>query len=161
MALFPRPPGWAGARRELLDFMMQGKINRGRHTDQRAGSHSIRTNQCPPPPSSPYFLQAGCPSCRPTNSIKALKITWKMAVKMKVSRRCYRFSILLLRVNQVCQTLKTAGCPSLWASVKARFKALSPCYMEQGCKIVLLLLVVALYITSNIAALIVYRMVSI
>jgi len=21
----------------------------------------------------PYFLQAGCPSCRPTNSVKALK----------------------------------------------------------------------------------------
>jgi len=29
-ALFPGPPGWAGARRELLDFMVQGKVNRGR-----------------------------------------------------------------------------------------------------------------------------------
>jgi len=27
MVLFPGPPGWAGARRELLDFMVQGKIN--------------------------------------------------------------------------------------------------------------------------------------
>ena len=54
MALFPGPPGWAGARRELLDFMVQGKINRGRHTDHPAGRHSIRTNQCPPPP-SPFF----------------------------------------------------------------------------------------------------------
>jgi len=35
-ALFPRPPGWAGATRELLDFMVQAKINRGRHTDHRA-----------------------------------------------------------------------------------------------------------------------------
>jgi len=72
-ALFPGPPGWAGARRELLDFMVQGKINRGRHTDHPTGRHSIRTNQCPPPPSSPYFLQAVCPSCHPTNSVKALK----------------------------------------------------------------------------------------
>jgi len=32
-ALFPGPPGWAGARREPLVSMMQGKINRGRHTD--------------------------------------------------------------------------------------------------------------------------------
>jgi len=71
-ALFPGPPGWAGARRELLDFMVQGKINRGRNTDHSAGRHSIRTNQCPPPPSPPYFLRAGCPSCRPTNSVKAL-----------------------------------------------------------------------------------------
>jgi len=31
-ALLPGPPGWASARRELLDFMVQGKINRGRHT---------------------------------------------------------------------------------------------------------------------------------
>jgi len=73
-ALFPGPPGWAGARRELLDFVVQGKINRGRHTDHPAGRHSIRTNQCPPP-SSPHFLQAECPSCRPTNSVKALKAT--------------------------------------------------------------------------------------
>jgi len=71
-ALFPGPPGWASARRQLLDFMVQGKINRGRHTDQLAGRHSIRTNQCPPP-LSPHFLQAGCPSCRPTNSVKTLK----------------------------------------------------------------------------------------
>jgi len=49
-ALFPGPPGWAGARRELLDFMVQGKINRGKHTDHPAGRHSIQTNQCPPPP---------------------------------------------------------------------------------------------------------------
>jgi len=69
---FPGPPSWAGARRELLDFMVQGEINRRRHTDHPAGPHSTRTNQCPPSP-SPTFLRAGCPSCRPTNSVKALK----------------------------------------------------------------------------------------
>jgi len=57
-ALFLGPPGWAGARRELLDFMVQEKTNRGRHTDHPTGRHSIRTNQChlhhPP-----IFLQAG------------------------------------------------------------------------------------------------------
>jgi len=73
-ALFPGPPGWAGARRELLDFIVQGEISRGRYTDHLAGRHFIRTNQCPPPP-SPIFLWAGCPSCRPTNSVKALKAT--------------------------------------------------------------------------------------
>jgi len=60
-ALFPGPPGWAGARTELLDFVVQGKINRGRHTNHPAWHHSIR------------FLQARCPSCHPTNSVKALK----------------------------------------------------------------------------------------
>jgi len=62
-------PGW-----ELLDFVVQGKINRGRHTDHLDGRHSIRTNQCPPTQSS-RFLQAGCPSFRPSNSVKALKAT--------------------------------------------------------------------------------------
>ena len=55
-ALFPGPRGSAGARRELLDFMVQGKINRGRHTDHPAGRHSIRTNQCPRPPSPHTIL---------------------------------------------------------------------------------------------------------
>jgi len=63
-----------GARRELLAFMVQGVINRGRHTDHLSGYYSIRTNQCPPPPSA-YFLRARCPSCCPTNSVKALKAT--------------------------------------------------------------------------------------
>jgi len=75
MALFPGPPGWAGARRELLNFMVQGEINRDRHTDHPAGRHSIQTNMCSPPPSPRIFLRAGCPSCRPTNSVKALKAT--------------------------------------------------------------------------------------
>jgi len=82
-ALFPGPPGWAGARRELLDFMVQGKINSGRHTDHPAGRHSIRTNQCPPLP-SPHFLQPGCPSCRPTNSVRALKAVGAFGL----GRRC-------------------------------------------------------------------------
>jgi len=48
-ALFSGPPAWASARGELLDFIVQGKINRGRHIDYPAGHHSILTNQCPPP----------------------------------------------------------------------------------------------------------------
>ena len=57
MAFFPEPPGCAGARRELLDFMVQGKINRGRHSNHPAGRHSIQTNQCPPPPSPHVFYR--------------------------------------------------------------------------------------------------------
>ena len=45
MAFFPGPPRWAIARRELLDFMVQGKINRDRHTNHMTGHHSICTNQ--------------------------------------------------------------------------------------------------------------------
>jgi len=69
-ALFPGPPRWAGARRELLDFMVQGKINRGRHTDHPAGRHSIQTNQCPPPP-SPHFFTGRMPFLPPNQQCQS------------------------------------------------------------------------------------------
>jgi len=55
--------------------MVQGKINRGRHTDHLtiwlgdtpSGLTSVHLHH------PPCFLQAGCPSCHPTNSVKALK----------------------------------------------------------------------------------------
>jgi len=83
MALFLGLLGEPVPEEKLLDFMVQGKINRGRHTDHPAGRHSIQTNQCPPP-SSPYFLQAGCPSCHQTNSVKALTATSTFVL----GRRC-------------------------------------------------------------------------
>jgi len=52
---FPEPSGWACARRDLLDFMVQGEINRGRYTDHLTGRHSVQINQCPPPPSPHVF----------------------------------------------------------------------------------------------------------
>jgi len=57
--------------------------SRGRHIDYLDGHHSIQTNQCPPAP-SPHFLQAGCPSCCPTNSDKALRATSTFGL----GRRC-------------------------------------------------------------------------
>jgi len=69
MALFPGPTGWASARRELLDFTMQGKTNRGRHTDHPAGRHSIRTNQCLPPTSPNFsYRPDALPAAQPTVS---------------------------------------------------------------------------------------------
>jgi len=61
MALFPGPPGWAGASRELLDFMVQGKISRGRHTRHliRLGATPSGLTSAPPPPSSPYRITVG------------------------------------------------------------------------------------------------------
>jgi len=61
-ALFPGPPAWAGARRELLDFMVQGKFNRGRHIDHPAGC------QCPPPPSPIFYRPDALPAAQPTVS---------------------------------------------------------------------------------------------
>jgi len=57
-----RPFFWDHPGEPMPDFMVQGKINRGRHTDHPAKCHSIRT-----------ILHAGCPSYRPANSVKVLK----------------------------------------------------------------------------------------
>jgi len=49
-ALFPGPPAkqrqWASARRELLDFMVQGKINGGRHTVVVTGRLQLVISHC-------------------------------------------------------------------------------------------------------------------
>ena len=79
---FPGPPGCASAGKELLDFMVQGKINRGRHTDHPAGRHSIRTNQCPPPPSPHIFYRADAlPAAQPTVSKHCKPEFWQKKIK--------------------------------------------------------------------------------
>jgi len=62
-ALFPGPPGWAGARRKLLlDFMVLGRMTRIT-TDNPGGCHSIWISQQSTYISLPIFY-AVCPSCR-------------------------------------------------------------------------------------------------
>jgi len=56
---FQDHPGEPVPEQKLLDFMVQGKINRGRHTDHPAGRHSIWTNQCAPPPAVSGFQTVG------------------------------------------------------------------------------------------------------
>ena len=60
---------------QLLDFMVQRKINRGRHTNHLAGGHSIRTNQCPPPP-SPHFFTEGIPFVPPNKQCQSTEGQW-------------------------------------------------------------------------------------
>jgi len=73
-ALFPVPPGWAGARKDLLGFMVQAILT-------KADTPTMRLDATPSRLTSAhlhhplYFLQAGCPSCRLTNSVKAPKAT--------------------------------------------------------------------------------------
>jgi len=76
-AFFRDTPGWSSAKREFLDFMVQGRLT-------EADTPTIRTNQCPIPP---IFLQAGCPSCRPTNSVKALKAIWWTSWEYRFAQR--------------------------------------------------------------------------
>ena len=79
---FSGPTGWAGARRELLDFIVQGKINRGRHTDYPDGRHSIRTKQCPPPP-SPIFCTGWMPFLPPNQQCQSTEGKLRIRIREK------------------------------------------------------------------------------
>jgi len=60
-ALFPGPPGWAGARRNLLDFVVQRKITEADTPTIRLGATSsgLISN---PPLSSPIFTPDALPA---------------------------------------------------------------------------------------------------
>ena len=42
-----------------------------------------------PAPHHSVFLQAGCPSCRPTNSVKALKAIWKDSMHVSINTHAH------------------------------------------------------------------------
>jgi len=127
-ALFPGPSGWAGARRELVDFMVQGNINRGRHRDHPAGRHSIRTNQCPPLP-SPHPPQST--SIHWSNRLCVnWYCNWLIDRSMKISY--FRYDEQLTVQNSVCGQnachnllpKMTASCHYPWVQAEAMPKSL-------------------------------------
>ena len=63
---------------------------------------SLQTDNTPAPHHS-VFLQAGCPSCRPTNSIKALKANEKsMKAVNEITARQTRTSLRKHDVTKLC-----------------------------------------------------------
>jgi len=59
-----------------------------------------------PGPHHSSFLQAGCPSCRPTNSVKALKVPENNS-NYSILRKKYKPYILLQTMKHTIQTVKT------------------------------------------------------
>jgi len=66
--------------------MVQGNINRGRHTNNPAGHHSNWTNQCPPPPSTTFYRPDALPATQPTVS-KHWRLTLNSSLT-KMSANC-------------------------------------------------------------------------
>ena len=72
MALFPGLPGWAGTRKEKPIWILLKQETVSGSGISWAICTSLQTdNHASTLPLS--FLQSGCPSCHPTNSVKALK----------------------------------------------------------------------------------------
>jgi len=76
-ALFPGLPRWAGTRKvKPIWILLKQETVSGSGISWaicKSASHSRQITT--PAPHHSSFLQAGCPSCRPINSIKALKAT--------------------------------------------------------------------------------------
>ena len=86
MALFPGLPRWAGTRKvkpiwiSLKQETVGGSGISWAICKSAPSSRQITT----PAPHHSSFLQAGCPSCRPTNSVKALKAKENSINDMKI-----------------------------------------------------------------------------
>jgi len=84
-ALFPGLPGWAGTRKvKPIWILLKQETVSGSGISWaicKSAPCSRTDNHASTSPLS--FLQAGCPSCRPTNSVKALK-----AKVCKFNRTC-------------------------------------------------------------------------
>ena len=99
----PGPPGWAGTRKvkpgrlkPIWIYWSKQQWVAVASAGLYASLHLIPDNHANIPPLS--FLQAGCPSCRPTNSVKALKTeNCKLRRFYNVASKSYlRKSIVIL-----------------------------------------------------------------
>ena len=74
-ALFPGLPGWAGTRKvKPIWILLKQETVSGGGISWAICTSAPRSRQITmPAPHHSSFLQAGCPSCHPTNSVKALK----------------------------------------------------------------------------------------
>ena len=74
-ALFPGLPGWAGTTKvKPIWFLLKQETVSGSGISWAICKSAPCSRQITTPaPHHSVFLQAGCPSCRPTNSVKALK----------------------------------------------------------------------------------------
>ena len=77
-ALCPRLPRWAGTRKEKpIWILLKQETMSGSGISWAICKSAPRSRQITTPaPHRSVFLQAVCPSCRPTNSVKAL--VWKI-----------------------------------------------------------------------------------
>ena len=75
MAFFPGLPGWAGTRKvKPIWILLKQETVSGSDISWDICKSASRSRQITMPvPHHSSFLQTGCPSCRPTNSVKALK----------------------------------------------------------------------------------------
>ena len=87
-ALFPGLPGWAGTRKvKPIWILLKQETVSGSDISWNIRKSAPSSRQITTPASHrSVFLQAGCPSCRPTNSVEAPKASFHRGAILCKSR---------------------------------------------------------------------------
>ena len=113
-ALFLGQPGWASTRqvKPIWILLKKEKVSGSGISWATCKSASRSRQTTTPAPHHSSFLQAGCPSCCPTNSIKALKANRQP--KNNASNQIYRVGggIKLWKMRNSCKWSRT--CSASW-----------------------------------------------
>ena len=100
MTLYPGLPGWAGTRKvKPIWISLKQETVSGSGISWAICKSAPRSRQITMPAPHCSVLQAGCPSCRPTNSVKALKALQKpmpnICLLIWMRQHCHRFAVVL------------------------------------------------------------------
>jgi len=88
---FPGLPGWAGTRKvKPIWILLEQETVSGSGISWTICKSAPRCRQITTPaPHHSVFLQTGCPSCRPTNSVQALKAKKHAVYSYSIHLYCY------------------------------------------------------------------------
>ena len=123
-ALCPGLPRWAGTRKiKAIWILMKQETVSGSGISWAICKSAPRSRQITmPAPHHSVILQAGCPSCHPTNSIKALKHLHKRNFQLLLLKyyvailwTCVELSYVLCTYHSIYAALESLA--NLWSSL--------------------------------------------
>ena len=121
-ALYPGLPGWAGTRKvkPIWISLKQETVSGSGISWAICKSASRSRHITTPAPYCSVFLQAGCPSCRPTNSVKALKdklwdLLWELYDLWNLT--LFYFLVRLITSTQISESIVVSMFEYLTVSV--------------------------------------------
>jgi len=106
--------------------MVQGKINRGKHTDHQARCHSIWTKQWPLPPSPIFYRPDALPAAQPTVSKH-----WKQ-LSIWIREKMLEFSLTVLPAPSPYLNSTASKMDTVSTSV-LKMQKIDGCVVRVGC----------------------------
>ena len=130
MALFLVLPRWAGTRKvKPIWISLKQETVSGSGISWAICQSAPRCRQISmPAPHHSVFLQAGCPSCHPANSVRALKIK---QIDLKVAVQQNHFLYLLYRSTCISHHLQLRTGRFCWCKL---LLPSCPCWRQPGSK---------------------------